>query len=508
MTNAASLVWRWADETPDALALSEADRSWTFAQLREGVRGAMEQLVERGVRPGDRVLVVVPTSAEFVLTYHALLAVGATAVTVNPLCTPRELTHFVEDAGCSMALGWHEGSAAVTETAATAGIPVWLLETGCVRAPAGAPDLAEAATDDPSVLLYTSGTTGAPKGAVLTHGNLLACGEGFAEALEVTSADRMGTALPLFHVFGQAAVMFTVWARGGSLFLMRPFDPAALLQLAAAQQLTALSGVPTMWNAMLHATTDLTAADFTHLRLACSGGAALPLEVAKAFRDRFGAMVLDGYGLSETTGAASFNRAIHPRKEMSVGRALDGCTISIVDADHQHLPAGEVGEVAIAGPVVMREYWGRPDATAAVRDGEWFFTGDIGRMDEDGDLWIVDRMKDLVIRGGYNVYPREVEEVLYGHPDVLEAAVIGVPDERLGEEIAAVITPQPGASIESTALRIWLEERLAAYKVPRIYRIVEGLPKGATGKILKRQIDRTDIATTGERPTRAAVPTT
>ncbi len=508
MANAAGLVWRWADETPDAVALREGERSWTWAQLRTGVRGAMEELSGRGVGPGDRVLVVVPTSAEFVLAYHAILALGATAVTVNPLCTARELTHFVDDAGCTLAVGWHEDHAAVSAVAAAAGLGLWLLEPGCVPEPQGAPDPVPAEADDASVLLYTSGTTGAPKGAVLTHGNLLACGAGFADALEVTSEDRMGTALPLFHVFGQAAVMFTTFTPGATLSLLRPFDPGALLRLAAEQRLTALAGVPTMWNAMLHADTDLTAEDFTQLRLACSGGAALPLEVAKAFRDRFGALVLDGYGLSETTGAASFNRAIHPRKEMSVGRALAGCKLSIVDEQHRHLPPGEVGEVAIAGPVVMREYWGRPDATAQVRDGEWFFTGDIGRMDEDGDLWIVDRMKDLVIRGGYNVYPREVEEVLYGHPDVLEAAVIGVPDERLGEEIAAVVTPQPGRTIEAGALRAWLEERVAAYKVPRIYRFVEALPKGATGKILKRQIDRDDISSTGERPARAAAPTT
>lgn len=508
MTNAAGLVWTWADKTPEAVALREGERTWTYAQLRTGVRGAMERLVALGVEPGDRVLMVVPTSAEFVLAYHAVLALGATAVTVNPLCTQRELTHFVDDAGCTTALGWHEGREPVEATANAADLPLWLLEPGCVAAPQGQPALADVSPEDAAVLLYTSGTTGAPKGAVLTHGNLLACGAGFAEALEVTREDRMGTALPLFHVFGQAAVMFTVYTPGGSLSLMRPFDPAALLRLAADQQLTALAGVPTMWNAMLHADTDVTAEDLAHLRLACSGGAALPLKVAKAFRDRFGAMVLDGYGLSETTGAASFNRAIHPRKEMSVGRALDGCRLSIVDDDRNHLPPGEVGEVAIAGPVVMREYWGRPDATADVREGEWFFTGDIGRMDEDGDLWILDRKKDLVIRGGYNVYPREVEEVLYGHPDVLEVAVIGVPDERLGEEIAAVVTPQPGATIDPAALRAWLAERLASYKVPRIYRLVEALPKGATGKILKRQIDRDDIATTGERPARATTPTT
>ena len=273
-------------------------------------------------------------------------------------------------------------------------------------------------------------------------------------------------------------------------------------------KLTGLAGVPTMWNAMLHADTDVTAEDLTSLRLACSGGAALPLEVAKAFRDRFGALVLDGYGLSETAGAATFNRAVHPRKEMSVGRALPGGALAIFGDDRQRLAPGETGEVAIRGPYVMSGYWGRPEATEAVFEGEWFLTGDIGRMDEDGDLWIVDRMKDLVIRGGYNVYPREVEEVLYGHPDVLEAAVIGVPDERLGEEIAAVVTPQPGMTIDPAALRTWLEERVAAYKVPRIYHLVEALPKGATGKILKRQIDRDEVLTTGGQPARDTTPTT
>ncbi|WP_068260576.1 class I adenylate-forming enzyme family protein [Janibacter limosus] len=508
MTNGASLIWTWADRTPDAIAVRDGERSWTFAQLRAGVRGAIEELTERGVRPGDRVLMVVPTCAEFVLTYHALLAIGATAVTVNPLCTQRELTHFVDDAGCTFAIGWHEDDGPVAGTASAAGIALWVLEPGCVRSSDEGIGLADVTADDAAVLLYTSGTTGAPKGAVLTHGNLLSCGAAYAEALEVTGEDHMGTALPLFHVFGQASVMFTTFTFGGGMTLQRPFDPAGLLQLAADQELTSLAGVPTMWNAMLHAETDLTAEDLSHLRLACSGGAALPLEVGKAFQERFGAVVLDGYGLSETTGAATVNRAIHPRKEMSVGRAVDGCALAIFDEHGSQLPPGEVGEVAIRGPVVMREYWNKPEATAAVRHGDWFLTGDIGRMDDDGDLWIVDRKKDLVIRGGYNVYPREVEEVLYGHPDILEAAVIGVPDERLGEEIAAVITPQPGRSIDPTELRIWLEERVAAYKVPRIYQLVEALPKGATGKILKRAIDRGDIATTGERPARATTPTT
>lgn len=507
MTNGASLIWRWAQETPDAPALRDDGRSWSFAELRTAVRGAMEALAERGVRPQDRVLLVVPTSAEFVITYHAVLALGATAVTVNPLCTQRELTHFVEDAGCTLALGWHESPEAVAATAAALELPLWLLEPDCVPAPRGTLDPVDAGSDGPAVLLYTSGTTGAPKGAILTHGNLLSCGESLAEALALGSGESMGTALPLFHVFGQSSSMFTVYTAGGCMSLLRPFDPAKLLRMAADQRLTSVAGVPTMWNAMLHAETDVTREDLASLRLACSGGAALPLEVGKAFHDRFGAVVLDGYGLSETAGAATFNRDDCPRKEMSVGRALPGGALAILDEDHQELPPGETGEVGIRGPYVMSGYWNRPEATEAAFANGWFLTGDIGRMDEDGDLWIVDRKKDLVIRGGYNVYPREIEEVLYGHPDILEAAVVGVPDERLGEEIAAVITPQPGASIDPTRLRTWLEERLAAYKVPRIYEVVEELPKGATGKILKRAIDRPTIATTGERPARVTATT-
>lgn len=226
MSNAAGLVWKWADETPDAVALREGERSRTFSQLRFEIGGAMAKLAHLGVEPGDRVLIVVPTSEEFVLAYHAVLALGATAVTVNPLCTQRELLHFVEDAGCTCVLGWHESRGPVEAIANTCGLPLWLLEPGCVTAAQERPALADVSTEDAAVLLYTSGTTGSPKGAVLTHGNLLACGAAFADALEVTNADRMGTALPLFHVFGQAAVMFTVYTPGGSMSLLRPFDAA------------------------------------------------------------------------------------------------------------------------------------------------------------------------------------------------------------------------------------------------------------------------------------------
>jgi hypothetical protein len=223
------------------------------------------------------------------------------------------------------------------------------------------------------------------------------------------------------------------------------------------------------------------------------------MEVANAFKERFGARIVQGYGLSESTGGASINMA---GPEGSVGRALAGHELIIFREDGSRAEPGEVGEVAIKGRVVMKEYWKRPEATREVRRGDWLLTGDLGRMDEAGYLWVVDRKKDLVIRGGYNVYPREVEEVLYAHPAVREAAVIGVPDDRLGEEIAAVIAPQPGSHIDPVEMRAWLSEQLTAYKVPRIYHIVDELPKGATGKILKRALDTTVVVYEGARPRR------
>jgi long-chain acyl-CoA synthetase len=507
VTNVASNIWKYAESTPERVALREGDRNWTWAELRSRVTGAAEVLRERGIGPGDRVLMVVPTSVEFVFAYHGVLALGATAVTVNTLSAPRELEYFISDAGCTLAIGWEEASEALLKAATTLDVPVWMLAPDSVPACAERFDPLDLDSSEPAVLLYTSGTTGTPKGAVLMHENVLSCGRMLAEALDCTADDRMGTALPLFHVFGQAAVMASVFHLGASLSLLRPFSGKALLEMAAKHRLTAMSGVPTMWNEMLHAETDLTADDFSELRLACSGGAALPVEVSRAFHKRFGAWVLDGYGLSETAGAATFNKLDRERKEGSCGRALNGVKIAILDHWHEPVAPGEVGEVAIDGSVVMREYWNRPEATAEVRHGSWFLTGDLGRMDEEGDLWIVDRKKDLVIRGGYNVYPREIEEVLYGHPDILEAAVIGVPDERLGEEISAIVVPRPGHTIDPAELREWLAEGLAAYKIPRIYKIVEALPKGATGKILKRQIDRDDVLSTGTRPRRPATVT-
>ena len=390
MSGTAELMWRWADTTPDAPALREGERAWTFEQLRTGIRGAMEELTRRGVRPGDRVLVVVPTSAEFVLTYHAVLALGATAVTVNPLCTQRELTHFVQDAGCSFAIGWHEGSQALTATAQECGLQIWVLEPGCIPHPEGSPEPASVATDDPAVLLYTSGTTGVPKGAILTHGNLLGCGASLAEALDLGPRESMGTALPLFHVFGLTCGLNAAVRQGATLTLIPRFDPGKALEVIARDQVTIFEGVPTMYGAMLHHPA-VSETDTSSLRTCVSGGSSLPGETLREFEETFKVSLLEGYGLSETSPVASFNMLDRPTKPGTIGRAIPGCEMKLIGEDGQAVGPGEgVGEIAIRGDNVMKGYWNKPEETeAAIPDG-WFRTGDLATVDDELACGFVD----------------------------------------------------------------------------------------------------------------------
>jgi long-chain acyl-CoA synthetase len=491
MSNAAQALWGHASSTPDRVALRGAAEPWTYAKLRERAAAVGARLREAGIGPGDRVLLVAPSVPEFAGAYYGILAAGAVAVTANTMSTRPELEYAGTDAGVGLALGWHDVAPAPAEAAAALGVPYWSLTADLAEltaeAPLGAPHAA--ADEDNAVILYTSGTTGRPKGAQLTHGNLIACAEAFGEVLAFTPEDRFGTALPLFHVFGQAVVMGTTLHAGASLSLLERFDAEALLDLLRRDRLTVMAGVPTMWNALLHAPGGDDGADFASLRLAASGGAAMPAEVMRAFEERFGCVILEGYGLSETAGAATFNGLDRERKASCVGIALPRCEVTIRGDGGAELPEGDVGEVYIKGPVVMKGYWNRPEATEEVLQDGWLRTGDLGTKDADGDIRIVDRKKDLIIRGGYNVYPREVEEVLYEHPDIVEVAVIGVPDDHLGEEVAAVLALRPGAELDPAALRAWAKERLSAYKVPRLFQTLDTLPKGPTGKILKRAID-------------------
>jgi long-chain acyl-CoA synthetase len=491
MANAAVVPWLHGERDPARIALRGGGVDWTYGRVRARSAALAGALRADSIEPGDRVLLVCPSVPEFAAAYFGVLAAGAVVVAMNPLATAPEISYVLEDSGCASALAW-EDCAAQTEIACAEEVPCRRLGPGLEGLPDAVPLVAPESrnADDTAVILYTSGTTGQPKGAELTQANLIAVATIFTESLfELTPQDAVGTALPLSHVFGGSAVMGSALRSGASLSLLAPFEPAAALRMIATDRLTVCAGVPTMLNAIFHEA-EGEDVDLSSLRLFASGGASLPEELLTAFEERFGTVVIEGYGLTETCGCATSNRMHRPRKVGTVGTPAPGVSVRLIDSVGEDLLVDEVGEVLIAGPNVMKGYRGLPDATAeTIRDG-WVHTGDLGSIDADGYLRIVDRIKDLIIRGGYNVYPREVEEVLYRHPDIVEVAVFGVDDERLGEEVAAVAALRAGAPEDVAAIRAWAKERLSSYKVPRLWQFVDTLPKGNTGKILKRAIDR------------------
>jgi long-chain acyl-CoA synthetase len=351
-------------------------------------------------------------------------------------------------------------------------------------------ELADRTGDDTAVILYTSGTTGKPKGAELTHSNLHRNSAGVSQKLgEMSEDDVLLGALPLFHSFGQTCTMNSAVSVGATVTMLPRFDPDKALAIIQRDSVTIFQGVPTMYNAMLHSES-CDEADCSTLRLCMSGGAAMPAELMRGFEEKFGCIILEGYGLSETSPVASFNHPDRERKPGSIGTPIEGVEMQVWDDDGNEVPQGEVGEIVIRGHNLMKGYWNREDATKdAITDDGWFRTGDMAKMDKDGYFFIVDRKKDLIIRGGYNVYPREIEEVLYEHPAIQEAAVIGVPHDELGEEVGAAVVLKEGESLEADELKSYVKEQVAAYKYPRSIWFVDELPKGPTGKILKREIE-------------------
>jgi long-chain acyl-CoA synthetase len=341
---------------------------------------------------------------------------------------------------------------------------------------------------DAAVILFTSGTSGQAKGAILTHGSIRASASYAAEALALRPEDVMLGAAPFSHVLGLSTGLVSTFLAGAAVAIVPRFEADATLRLMTETRTTILLGVPTMCIALCQAARS--ADELPPIRIAHVGGAPVPLEVARDFERTFGGEVYEGYGLTELSGIATTYTSGQPRKPGSVGTPLGETELRVVSPDRQPLPPGEVGEVELRGPSVIRAYWEEERETAALPADGWLATGDMGHVDDDGYLFLVDRKKELIIRGGYNVFPREVEEALYEHPDVLEAAVIGIPHATLGEEVVALVVPRPGTSPTADELRDWARARVAAYKYPRIVSFVAELPKGPTGKILKRGIDR------------------
>ena len=493
MTSISALLDRAAAEHPDRAALRMDDLVLSYAQLREAAGRMSTLLAGLGVEPGDRVGLMLPNVPAFPVAFYGALAAGAVVVPMNPLLKSREVSYYLGDSGAKVIIAWNAAAGEAAKGAADAGAQMIVAETpdlsSLLEEVSAAPGSSGRGDLDDAVILYTSGTTGRPKGAELTHAGLVSNAEISARTLFGVSPDDviMGC-LPLFHVFGLTCGLNVSVASAATLTLLPRFDPAKALDIIQRDQVTIFEGVPTMYAAMLHLP-DADPAQAATLKLCASGGAAMPVEILRGFESRFGCVILEGYGLSETSPVASFNHPDEVRKAGSIGTPIEGVEMRLVDDDWNTVPAGEIGEIAIRGHNVMKRYWRRPEATAEAIDADgWFKTGDMARVDEQGRYFIVDRKKELIIRGGYNVYPREIEEVLYEHPAVREAAVIGIPHAELGEEVAAAVALKPDAEASPEQLRAYVKEQVAAYKYPRHVWLVDELPKGPTGKILKREI--------------------
>ena len=492
--NLATILTETAAEHGDRTAFKLDDVELTYSVLNGSSARVAALLKARGLEEGDRVGLMLPNVPYFPAVYYGILRAGGVVVPMNVLLKGREVAFYLKDPGAKLLFAWHDFSEAAEQGAGEAGAEVVLVKPGEFEqlVMENEPDesVAVRSGEDTAVILYTSGTTGQPKGAELTHANLREnCAVTFKTLGEFSHEDVLLGALPLFHSFGQTCTMNSAVSIGACVTMLPRFDPEKALEIIERDRVTVFQGVPTMYNAMLHAD-GADSVDASSLRMCMSGGAAIPVELIRGFEDKFDCAILEGYGLSETSPVASFNHPDKERKSGSIGTPIEGVEMQVWDDDGNELPQGEVGEIVIRGHNVMKGYWDRPEATEeAITDDGWFRTGDMAKVDEDGYFFIVDRKKDLIIRGGYNVYPREVEEVLYEHPAIQEAAVIGVPDESLGEEVGAAVVLVKGESLDADELKAYVKEQVAAYKYPRKVWFVDELPKGPTGKILKREID-------------------
>ncbi|MFC9895354.1 long-chain fatty acid--CoA ligase [Nocardia sp. NPDC127579] len=480
----AEQAWR----RPDHIALVEGDQRIGFAELWRQARSQAAALIDLGVRPGERVALLCPNTAEFPRAYYAILAAGAVVVPVHLLLTAPEAEYVLRDTGARLLL-CHERFAEVGRAAA-AGAGIDCLDPNDL-ATEPIPTFVSRSPLDPAVVFYTSGTTGSPKGAELSHLNLVMSATVNAfDANEVGPSDIALGALPLFHVFGQTVSMNSTWRAGARLVLQPRFDAAEAIRLMVAEGVNTFHGVPTMYLGLIEAAGR--AAELPVLRLCVSGAASLPQPVLERFERLFGASILEGYGLSETSPTATVNQPRLGTKPGTVGHPVWGVEAEIADPFVRDritlLPTGESGEVVVRGHNLFNGYLDRPDDTAAVVVDGWFRTGDLGVKDAEGFLTLVDRIKDVIIRGGFNVYPSEVESVLLAHPGIARVAVIGVPDDTYGEEICAVVVPS--GPVSAAEVIDYGRAHLARHKYPRRVEFRTELPLGPSHKVLKRELRR------------------
>ncbi len=504
--NLALLLRESATRAPGAVAMSIGDTDIPYAALDEMARRFAGALSKLGVGRGQHVALMLPNVPQFSIAYFGVHYAGGVVVPLNVLLTPDEIAYHLDDSDAVALVVWEgfleQAQAGFNRAGGCKQLIVAKADPKDASAPEGAlsmtalvggatpvTDLPDTMPDDTAVILYTSGTTGRPKGAELTQFNLFYNAQYTATRLLPLDASSVAlTTLPLFHSFGQTVMHNAVLFAGGRIVLLPRFDAKTAFELMQKHKVNLFAGVPTMYFALLHFP-EAQEYDVGSLRYCASGGSAMPVEVMKAFDEKYKVNILEGYGLSETSPVASFNVLDRPKKAGSIGLPIWGVEFRLADTDGNIVDKADApGEIQIKGHNVMKGYYKRPEVNAeTIKDG-WFATGDIATRDAEGYYYIVDRKKDMVIRGGFNVYPREIEEVLYAHPAVAEAAVVGVPHERHGEEVKAVIALKAGQTATADDIIAYCKQHLAAYKYPRIVEFLDALPKGPTGKILKREL--------------------
>jgi long-chain acyl-CoA synthetase len=514
MLNLSILLEDSARTHPDRTAVVLGPQRLTYAQLDAAANQVANLLVARGIRPGDKVALSCPNLPYFPVVYYGILKAGAVVVPLNVLLKGREVAYHLNDSDAKAYFCFQgtaelpigaEGHAGFTQVDGTEHFFVITADPAAASPIEGAETLGAALRGmspvfepvllpetDPAVILYTSGTTGQAKGAELSHSNLLlnalTCNRLFNSRPGV---DTHLAVLPLFHSFGSTVNMNAGFATASTLVLLPRFEAAAAVKLLENEAITFFAGVPTMYWGLLNALSDGVDVEriARNLRVAVAGGSSLPVEIIKAVKQRFGVQILEGYGLSETSPVATFSDPDRDPRPGSIGVPIWGVELKLIDGSWNTIEGvDEIGEIAIRGHNIMRGYYNRPEATAEVMNNGWFRSGDLGKRDKDGFYYIVDRAKDMIIRGGYNVYPREVEEVLMTHEAVSLAAVIGVPHPSLGEEVKAYIIRKQGATVTEEEMVAWSREQMAGFKYPRMVTFVDSLPMTATGKLLKRAL--------------------
>jgi long-chain acyl-CoA synthetase len=492
-----------AARLPGAIAVCSDDGDRDFAAIDRSSDGVAAALAAAGVRAGDRLALLCGNGVDFVVAYLGILKAGAALVPINLLLNPKEMAYILADSG-AVGLIYHENFEAAADAALSGPSGVALRVrigrtspvdsvvhdfSAMTQNASPAPALACDPRQTAAAILYTSGTTGRPKGAMLSHANLLANADGVAQALMLTSADRILVVLPMFHAFAATVGVLTPLLHGLGIVPVSGFDPNAISRAIAGHGASVFLGVPSLYGVLLRIDPEAVT-QWRSVRVCVSGGAAMPTALMKAFQDRFGIPILEGDGPTECGPVTCVNPIDGPRKPGSIGLPIPTVEIRILDADGVAVADGVYGEVCVRGPSVMMGYHKQPEATRESFFGDWFRTGDLGYRDSDGYIYLVDRIKDLIITNGMNVYPRVIEEALYAHPEVAEAAVVGDPDARHGEIPVAHVVLRPGSSATSASLRAWCREHLGRHEVPRRFVVTDALPKNAAGKILKRELRR------------------